>query len=115
MNKRGVEERQILYIAYILLCLIAIAILYGKVRAEARGETFHQLYYARDIALASNLFGRGNLTVYYPLRHDFNFAVANGKVIVRKEDVVIYEYSDGKKYSISSEKKEDKLILGKKT
>ena len=108
MNKRGVEERQILYVAYLVLCLIVLIVLFGKVKAEARGETFHQMYYSRDIAYVSNL------TVEYPLKHDFNFVVAEGKVAVRKETTIIYPYSDGKYYSIEAKKEGDQLILRKK-
>lgn len=114
MNKRGVEERQVLYVAYLVLCFIVIAILFGKVRAETRGEAYHQIYYSRDIAYALNLFDRGNLTVYYPLRHDFNFAVGEGKVAVRKEETIIYLYSQGN-YHIEAKKDADKLILRKKS
>lgn len=113
MNKRGVEERQILYVAYLVLVVISMFFLGGKVNAETRGETFHQIYYSRDIAYTANLFGNGNLTVYYPLKHDFNFEVAKGKVAVRKSDTIIYSYSDGKYYSIDAEKQIDKLILRK--
>src|SRR3989344_5028418 len=113
MNKRGVEERQILYVAYLVLVVISMFFLGGKVNSEARGETFHQIYYSRDIAYAANLFGNGNLTVYYPLKQDFNFVVAEGKVAVRKSDIVMYPYSDGKYYSIEAEKQIDKLILRK--
>ena len=55
----------------------------------------------------------GNLTVNYPLKHDFNFVVAEGKVAVRKEDIIIYFYSQGK-YNIEAKKEGDKLILRKK-
>lgn len=113
MNKRGVEERQILYVASIVMSLVIILFLFGKVKAEARGETFHQTYYSRDIAYAANLFGAGNLTVYYPLKHDFNFVVAEGKVAVRKETTIIYPYSNGKYYSIDAKKEGDQLILKK--
>ena len=113
MNKRGVEERQILYVAYLVLCLIVIAVLFGRVKAESRGEAYHQVYYSRDIAYALNLFSTGNLTVNYPLKHDFNFVVAEGKVAVRKEDIIIYFYSQGK-YNIEAKKEGDKLILRKK-
>ena len=114
MNKRGVEERQILYVAYLVLVVVSMFFLGGKVNAEARGESFHQIYDSRDIAYAANLFGRGNLTVNYPLKHDFNFVVADGKVAVRKSDTIIYPYSEGKYYSIEAEKSTDKLILRKR-
>lgn len=113
MNKRGVDTRQILYVAYILMCLAVFLFLYGEVKGEAKGETFHQIYSAVDIASAINLFGNGNLTVEYPLKYDFNFAVAEGKVAVRKETTVIYPYSEGKYYSIEAKKEGDKLILRK--
>ena len=113
MDKRGVEERQILYVAYLVLCFLVIVVLFGKVRAETRGETYHQLYYSRDIAYALNLFDRGNLTVYYPLKHDFNFVVAEGKVGVRKEETIIYPFSQGN-YNIEAKKDADKLVLRKK-
>ena len=114
MNKKGVEERQTLYVAYLLICVIVIIALWNKVNAETRGETFHQIYYSRDIAYAANLFGRGNLTVDYPLKHDFNFVVAEGKVAVRKSDTITYPYSDGEFYSIEAEKSIDKLVLRKR-
>ena len=114
MNKRGVEERQILYIAAIVMSIIVILFLFGKVQSEARGETFHQIYYSRDIAYTANLFSFGNLTVNYPLKHDFNFVVADGKVAVRKETTIIYPYSTGESYSIETKKEIDKLILRKK-
>lgn len=113
MNKRGVEERQILYVAYLVLVLVSMVFLGGKVNSEARGETFHQIYYSRDIAYAANLFGRGNLTVNYPLKQDFNFVIADGRVAIRKSDTIIYPYSDGKYYSVKAEKEGDKLVLRK--
>lgn len=102
-----------MYTAYIVLCLIIFLFLFGKVKGEARGETFHQIYDAADIASAANLFGNGNLTIEYPLKYDFNFAVAEGKVAVRKETTIIYQYSEGKYYSIEARKEGDKLILRK--
>ncbi len=111
MNKRGVEERQVIYVFYIILCILVAAFLYGRVNAESKGDLVHQIYYTRDIGLALNLFGNGNLTVYYPLARDFNFAIGDGKVAVRKEDTALYHYSDGE---VSYEKKDNQLIIKKK-
>ncbi|MDP4012670.1 MAG: hypothetical protein Q8R00_03650 [Candidatus Nanoarchaeia archaeon] len=93
MNKRGVEERTIIYIAFMIFAAIIIVTLFGKINGEAKGEVFHQTYISRDIAMAINLYDTGKVTVYYPMKYEFNVAVAEGTVAVRKETPVLYSYA----------------------
>lgn len=111
MNKRGEEQATIL-VFMLVLALIVVLGLWAKVNAQARGELWHQIHYDRDIALALNLYGVGNITISYPMDYDFNVKAEKGTIAVRKETPVIYSYAEGN-YDIEIEKVGKELIIKK--
>ena len=112
MNKRGMEERTIIYIAFLIFAALIIVIIFGRINGEAKGEVFHQTYIAKDLAMAMNLYDKGDITLNYPIKYNFNVAIASGTVAVRKETPILYSYAQGD-YDIFVENTGNELVVRK--
>ncbi|MFH1209171.1 MAG: hypothetical protein V1663_00055 [archaeon] len=86
MNKKGMKEHQILWIAYIIFAAFILLLLIGNIKDMYSGKKITKEFLARDFGMVveSSYVANGNLDLEYNLGEEYYVNIENGVFSVRE-------------------------------
>ena len=118
MNKRGMTESQLLFIAYLMINAIILIGLLFIIQREFTGSGPLKQYMARDVSLLANSLSAadGNIIVDYNTRYPYEISLGNGLSRIKSDKQVDFpeKYSYIEVYEIDSSVKNYESINDEK-
>jgi hypothetical protein len=86
MNKKGMKEHQLLWIAYIIFAAFILLLLIGNIKDMYNGKKITKEFLARDFGMIveCSYAANGNLDLDYNLGQDYYVNIDNGVFSVRE-------------------------------